>query len=175
MASFGEGLDLCKHIISHLCHKREIKKGVDDTAWTVTLSSLPLAPFPLGSWPVCIKRELVRAWVFAESGWLQEAPGYPATYENLTQVIPSRRVLWERRRCSRFFQPSEHLIWTMQRRVLFTQRKAAVALCMVLLVLAQQVSGGPWFSKGSEVHINMLLLNQTIWLNDFFFPPVSSN
>ncbi|XP_044198358.1 liver-expressed antimicrobial peptide 2 [Thunnus albacares] len=35
----------------------------------------------------------------------------------------------------------------MQEKVFFTQRKAAVALCLVLLMLAQQVCAGPLASR----------------------------
>lgn len=38
----------------------------------------------------------------------------------------------------------------MQGKVQFTQKKAGVVLCMVLLVLAQQVSGAPGLSKGPK-------------------------
>lgn len=40
----------------------------------------------------------------------------------------------------------------MEGNVLVRQKKAGVALCIVLLVLAQQVSGAPGWVDGSEVN-----------------------
>lgn len=58
----------------------------------------------------------------------------------------------------------------MPGKVLFTQKKAGVALCMVLLVLAQQVSAAPGVSKGLK-SVEMCSYET----KQFQFPLVSSN
>ena len=140
--------------------EREIKKGPDDSQHGLWLS-LPLASSLLGSWPDYIKASRCHNWVrWVRLTWrdFQQPPATNLQSDWTSRLTESWLVEFFQRRVgrsgdlagrdiySKLSGHEEEILSKMQEKVLFTQRRAAAALCIVLLVLAQQVSGSTYGS-----------------------------
>lgn len=163
MASFRQRLDLCKHIISHLRQKREIKKGVDVTAGLWLLPpSLSLALFPLGRWLAGIKK---RGGESQGVHWVRLTLwDKPATYDDLTQVV------WGRQH----FALTAAFIYFLAAWPTFDLNDAGKSPVYPEKRRSGAVHGaagagstgewGSWAFKGSEVGGDVLLSNQRVRL-----------